>query len=84
MSNFRQHRRCRELTNDGDSRHKGGRDAMTMRADDSEALSLSTIGTLVSVAAPVVGGIIDHFTNKQQRDYFMEELLARSILDELD
>ncbi|KIP05338.1 hypothetical protein PHLGIDRAFT_119919 [Phlebiopsis gigantea 11061_1 CR5-6] len=67
--------------------YKARRNDVTARDDSSEALSLSTVGTLVSVAAPVIGGIIDHFTNKQpqqQRDYFVEELLARSILDELD
>ena len=59
---------------------------MMVRDEDSGAISLSTVGTIASFAAPVIGGIINHFTNKQQRDYFLEEFLARRMggLDELD
>ena len=32
--------------------------------DQSDAISLSTISTIASVAAPIVSGIIDHFKNK--------------------
>lgn len=30
----------------------------------SEAIKLGTIGTIASFAAPLIGGIIDHFKNK--------------------
>ena len=32
--------------------------------DDSGAISLKTIGTITSIAAPVIGGIISHFTDR--------------------
>jgi hypothetical protein len=42
--------------------------------DESNAISLGTIGTIASVAAPVINGIIDHFRNKRE----FEELFSRT------
>lgn len=53
-------------------------------SDESDAISLKTIGTIASFAAPVVGGIIDHFTNKgngQQSREFLNDFAARSLND---
>ncbi|GJE88250.1 hypothetical protein PsYK624_043330 [Phanerochaete sordida] len=36
-------------------------------SDDSGAISLKTVGTIGSIAAPLVGGVIDHFTGDQQQ-----------------
>lgn len=65
---------------------KSQRADMLVRDEDSEAISLKTIGTIASFAAPVIGGIVDHFTNKQQRDWLLDELSRRSMgdLDALD
>lgn len=49
-------------------------------ADDSGALSLGSIGTIVSLGSSVLGGIIDHFKSSdssQQTRRALEELLAR-------
>ena len=32
--------------------------------NESDAISLGTISTIASVAAPVISGIVDHFKNK--------------------
>lgn len=54
--------------------------------DESGTITLGALGTPIAIAAPGVGGIVDHLINKRQRDYFMEELVARSLgsLEELD
>ena len=52
--------------------------------DESDAISLKTIGSIASFAAPVVGGIIDHFTNngqQQSREFWDGEFAARSLND---
>lgn len=49
--------------------------------DDSNAISLGAISTIASFAAPLVGGIIDHFKNKDKRADF-EELFARAADDD--
>ncbi|KAI0089733.1 hypothetical protein BDY19DRAFT_905487 [Irpex rosettiformis] len=48
--------------------------------DQSDAIKLGTLGTIFSVGAPVIGGIIDHFKNNgnQQQRRELEELLARA------
>lgn len=38
--------------------------AQAPSGSESDALSLGTVSTIASVAAPVVSGIIDHFKNK--------------------
>jgi hypothetical protein len=45
----------------------------------SDAIKLGTIGTIFSVGAPIIGGIIDHFKNgdSQQQRRELEEILAR-------
>lgn len=52
--------------------------------DESGAISLSTIASIASFAAPVVSGIIDHFTSssssQQQRDFV--EMIARQAQDD--
>ena len=50
---------------------------------ESDAISLSTIGTIASVGGSIIGGIIDHFKNngnqQQRRDALeLEQLLARA------
>ena len=52
--------------------------------DESDAISLKTIGTIASFAAPVVGGIIDHFTGQQQSRGFWEGEMAARSLNDLD
>ncbi|KAI0691125.1 hypothetical protein BC835DRAFT_1361677 [Cytidiella melzeri] len=55
----------------------------TTDVDTSDAISLSTLGTIFSVGAPIVGGIFDHFfkgNSSQRRE--LEELMARS--DDMD
>ncbi|KAI0695242.1 hypothetical protein BC835DRAFT_1414996 [Cytidiella melzeri] len=55
----------------------------TTDIDTSDAISLSTLGTIFSVGAPIVGGIFDHFfkgNSSQRRE--LEELMARS--DDMD
>jgi hypothetical protein len=37
-------------------------------ADDSGAISLSTVGTIASLAVPLIGGVIDHFENSGQQN----------------
>lgn len=54
--------------------------------DESGALSLGTIGTIFSLGAPIISGIIDHFKNgdQQQRRQAeeLESLFARADVDE--
>ena len=38
--------------------------AQAPSSNESDALSLGTVSSIVSVAAPVVSGIINHFKNK--------------------
>ena len=53
-------------------------------SDDSGAISLKTVGTIGSIAAPLVGGIIDHFTGDQQQrrdspmDSFQQAMQAQA------
>lgn len=54
----------------------------TATPDDSDAISLGTIGTIFSLGAPVVGGIIDHFKNNGQQRRELMDLLARAEVDE--
>ncbi len=62
----------------------GGLGQTTVNPDgtlgQSDALSLGTLGTIFSVGAPVVSGLIDHFKNgnQQQQRREMEEILARA------
>ena len=54
--------------------------------DQSDAIKLGTLGTIFSVGAPIIGGIIDHFKNgDQQQRRELEELFARqSDIDQSD
>lgn len=54
----------------------------TSEDEDSEAISLKTFGTIASFAAPVIGGIIDHFTNKDQgqKREDIESMIARELM----
>lgn len=54
----------------------------TATPDDSDAISLGTIGTIFSLGAPVVSGIIDHFKNNGQQRRELMDLLARAEVDE--
>ena len=59
------------------------RDA-TSTSDDSEALSLGTIGTIFSLGSPIISGIIDHFKNsgnaQQRRSAIeLEDLVRRQL-----
>ncbi|KIP01087.1 hypothetical protein PHLGIDRAFT_131373, partial [Phlebiopsis gigantea 11061_1 CR5-6] len=62
----------------------GASSSTTTSVDQSGAIKLGTIASIGSFVAPLIGGIINHFTNngQQQQARELEELLRRAQVED--